>query len=131
MTAFFLQKLHDKDNTIVNHAAVALSRMKDPSAIPSLIDALITNHKRQLMPAGPQGNYSSTFGSGGGGSFSFGGSQPKIISQDIQNPAVLDALVTLTNANFNYDKAAWKNWLATHARAKCWTLGAVKAADGL
>ena len=117
MLGFFIQKLHDKDNKIVNNAAVALSHLRDPSAIPSLIDALITNHKGKLIPAGPQGNYSTTFGPSGSG-FSFGGNQPKIISQDVQNPAVLDALVMLTNANFNYDKTAWKNWLATQRKSK-------------
>ncbi len=118
MLGYFLQKLHDKDNKIVNHAAVALARMKDPSAIPSLIEALVTNHKFKLVPGGPQGNYSTTFGSNGAGGFSFGGNQPKIVSQDLQNPSVLDALVTLSNANFNYDKTAWKNWLATQRKGK-------------
>jgi hypothetical protein len=115
---YFILKLHDKDNKIVNHAAVALSRMKDQSAIAPLIDALVTNHKFKLVPGGPQGNYSTTFGSNGAGGFSFGGSQPKVVSQDIQNPSVLDALVTLTNANYNYDKTAWKNWLATQRKSK-------------
>ena len=117
VVAFFIEKLHDKDNKIVNNAAVALSRMKDQAAVAPLIDALVTNHKFKLVPAGPQGNYSTTFGSGGSG-FNFGGNQPKVVSQDMQNPAVLDALVTLTNANFNYDKTAWKNWLATQRKSR-------------
>jgi hypothetical protein len=92
--------------------------MKDQAAVPPLIDALVTNHKYKLTPAGPQGNYSTTFGSNGAGGFSFGGNQPKIVSEDLQNPAVLDALVALTNANFNYDKTAWKNWLTTQRKSR-------------
>ena len=47
------------------------------------------------------------------------GSSSKVVSQTIQNPSVLDALVTLAkNVNFNYDVASWKSWLATQRKSK-------------
>ncbi|HEY5315039.1 MAG TPA: HEAT repeat domain-containing protein [Pirellulales bacterium] len=118
IVAFYIQKLRDKDNTIVNRAAIGLARMKDPSAIPPLVDALVTTHKFKVVSGQAQGNYSASFGSGGAG-FGTGGGGPKIITQQLHNPAVLEALVLLTpNINFNYDVAAWKRWLATQRHSK-------------
>jgi hypothetical protein len=118
VVAFFIQKLHDKDNAVVNRAAIGLARMKDTSAIPSLVDALVTTHKFKIVTGQPQGSYTTSFGSGGTG-FGVGGGGPKIITQEMHNPSVLEALVLLTpNVNFNYDVPAWKRWLATQRRSK-------------
>ncbi|HWC88418.1 MAG TPA: hypothetical protein VG433_02150, partial [Pirellulales bacterium] len=55
----------------------------------------------------------------GGTGFGVGGGGPKIITQEMHNASVLEALVLLTpNVNFNYDVAAWKRWLATQRRSK-------------
>ncbi|HEX3656447.1 MAG TPA: HEAT repeat domain-containing protein [Pirellulales bacterium] len=118
VVAFYIQKLHDKDNNIVNRAAIGLARMKDTSAIPPLVDALVTTHKFKLVTGQPQGSYTTSFGPNGTG-FGVGGGGPKIITQEMHNPSVLEALVLLTpNVNFNYDVAAWKRWLATQRRSK-------------
>ena len=118
VVAFYIQKLRDKDNAIVNHAAVALARMKDRTAIAPLIDALVTTHKFKISNGSSPGQYSTSFGPGGSG-LGVGGGGPKIVTQSLQNPAVLEALVLLTpNINFSYDVAAWKRWLATQKRSK-------------
>ena len=48
----------------VNLAAVGLGYMKDPSAVPALIDALITKHKYTVQPGTPAGANVEQFGSG-------------------------------------------------------------------
>ena len=51
----YIQTLKHKDNAMVNLAAVGLFYMKDPTATPALIDALITTHKYVIQPASHQG----------------------------------------------------------------------------
>lgn len=105
----YVKALKHKENVIVNRAAVGLARMKDPSAIGPLIDALITSHKFRL-PNQP-GTTTSSFGTTGN-SFSYG-KRPEFMVVKLQNQDVLDALVILSDgANFQYDVAAWKKWLA-------------------
>jgi hypothetical protein len=106
VVSYFVGKLRDKDNHVVNLAAIGLGRMKDPSAIGPLIDALITVHKFKIARPGGEGSMSASFGSGGTG-MSAGG-KPSIIRKEIPNQAVLDALVALTGKNFVFDKQAWK-----------------------
>ena len=48
VVGYFVGKLKDKDNHLVNRAGVALARMKDPTATGPLIDALVTTHKFKL-----------------------------------------------------------------------------------
>jgi hypothetical protein len=111
----YVKHLRHKDNTLVNRAAVGLARMKDPSAIAPLIDALITTHKF-LIDNSPSGQTTAGFGTGGG-AFQFGGG-PKYVSRKLQNPDVLDALVSLTGGmNFQYDVAAWKKWYASQKQS--------------
>jgi hypothetical protein len=38
------------------------------------------------------------------------GGKPKIVEQDVRNPAVLQALTAMTGEYHDYDKAAWKAW---------------------
>lgn len=118
VVGYFVGKLGDKDNRVINLAAVGLRRMKDPSAIGPLIDALVTTHKFTIGSGNP-GSISTTFGTGPGGSGGSGlsmGGGPKIIVQPIPNQSVLDALVTITGANFDYDQRAWKYWYASQRR---------------
>jgi len=117
--SYFVRKLKDKSNSIVNLAAVALGRMKDLSAVGPLIDALVTVHKFKVVTAG--GSVSPSFSSGpggrpGGAGLSAGGGT-KTISQSIQNQSALDALVALTGCNFNFDKQAWKHWYAAQKKS--------------
>lgn len=108
---FFAGLLGSSDNREVNHAAAALAYLGDPSAIDSLIRALVTVHKFRVKKGNP-GQTSATFGSGGGGGLAMGGSD-EIVSRPITNRGVLDALVSLSGgSNFGYDVDAWKAWAA-------------------
>jgi len=115
IVSYYVGKLKDKDNRIVNLAGLALGRLKDPSSIGPLIDALVTTHKFKIVKAGGDNATSASFGSGGTGLSAGGG--PKIIRQNIPNQTVLDALVAITSQNFNFDKPAWKYWLAAQKKA--------------
>jgi hypothetical protein len=115
--------LKSKDNVMVNRAAVALSALRDRSAIGPLIDALITKHKYKVVTGsgnGSPGSISSTFGTGGtgGGGMSVGGG-PKIITRELRNQTVLDALIMITGGvNYAYDVPAWRRWFATQKRGE-------------
>jgi hypothetical protein len=75
-------------------------------------------HKFEIQEgSGNPGQMSAGFsptGQGGGG-LSMGGGK-KIIKQPMNNQRVLDALVTLTGMNFQFDQRAWKNWYATQKK---------------
>lgn len=108
---FFAGLLGSSDNRDVNKAAAALGYLGDPSAIDSLIRALVTTHKFRVTKGNP-GQTSATFGSGGGGGLAMGGSD-EIVSRSLTNRSVLDALVALSGgSNFGYDVGAWKAWAA-------------------
>jgi hypothetical protein len=118
-TGMFVQALKHKDNEIVNRAGVALGQMKDPATIGPLIDAVVTVHKRVIIRGQP-GQMTTTFGSGPNGGqlsgFSFGAPPPEVVTEQFNNPSVLNALVGLTNVNFEYDTHAWKYWLAAQKK---------------
>jgi hypothetical protein len=111
---YYVGKLKEKDNAVVNLAGAALGRMKDPSAIDPLIAALVTVHKFKVEKPGGDGAMSATFGSGGTGLAMGGG--PKYFHQSLSNQSVLDALVALTGQNFNFDKQAWHYWYAAQKK---------------
>jgi len=117
--ANYVRALRDKQNGIINRAALCLGAMKDPSSIGPLIDALVTEHTFKVQKGQP-GQTQATFGQGpggtGGGGFTFGGSNVQTIRQTFQNREVLEALVQLTGVSFNYDQRAWKNWYANQRR---------------
>jgi hypothetical protein len=114
VVAYYVSKLRAKDNPTVNLAGAALGRMKDPSAVGPLIDALVTTHKFKIPKAGGDNSMSTSFGSGGGG-LSVGGG-PTIISKQFPNQSVLDALTAITGVNFAFDQAAWKGWFAAQKK---------------
>lgn len=111
VAAFYVGKLRAKDNRLVNLAAMALGRLKEPSTVGPLIDALVTEHKYKIVKAGGSGSMSTTFSSTGGGGMSMGGG-PKIITRQLRNQAALDALVAITGQNFYFDERTWKHWLS-------------------
>lgn len=121
VVGYFVSKLSPKKGTndIINLAAVGLGRMKDPSAIGPLIDALVTTHKFKVAKPGGDGAMSSSFGKGpgGGGTGLSAGGGPRFVYQNIPNQAVLDALVAITGRNFNFDKQAWKYWYSSQKKA--------------
>jgi hypothetical protein len=111
---YFVSKLRDKksSNPTINLAGFALGRMKDPSAVGPLIDALVTTHKFTIPKPGGEGSMSTTFSKGpgsSGGGMSMGGG-PTIIHKQLPNQAVLDALAAITGQNFTFDQAAWRRW---------------------
>jgi hypothetical protein len=121
--SYYVSKLTSKKNTndIINLAATGLGRMKDPSAVPPLIDALVTTHKFKVAKPGGDGAMSPSFSSGpggrpGGAGMSAGGG-PKFVYQTFQNQAVLDALVAITGRNFSFEKQQWKYWYAAQKKA--------------
>ncbi len=111
----FIRALSHKENYMVNRAAVALARMGDERAIVPLIDALTTKHKYLVSQGGAPGGIGASFSpNGGGGGLSMGG-KPKIVEQEVQNSAVLQALTVLTKAHHGYNKDAWKAWYAAQS----------------
>jgi HEAT repeats len=115
----YVKALKHKENPIINRAATGLGRLKDPMAVGPLIDALVSTHTFRIQKGQP-GQTSSSFSNGpGGGGFSFGGSSVEIIKRSFENPAVLQALISLTGGtSFNYDVRAWKNWYVAQKKPK-------------
>ena len=126
VVAYFVGKLKDKksSNEVINLAGVALGRMKDPSAIGPLIDALVTIHKFKIAKPGGDNATSGTFGTGPGGrgapaAAGWGcrrAADQRSSAKPFANQAVLDALVALTGQNFNFDKQAWRYWYAAQKK---------------
>jgi hypothetical protein len=116
VVASLTKELESKDNRRVRLAAIGLGRMDNPSAIPALIDALVTTHKYKIIRRG--GNMGASFSRPGGGinpggGLMAGGRGVEIVSRDHQNREVLDALVSLAEgANFHYSEESWRNWYA-------------------
>ncbi|MDP6442525.1 MAG: hypothetical protein QF805_01925 [Pirellulaceae bacterium] len=101
--------LQNSDNKVVNRAAVGLARMNDPQTIPELIDALTTKHKSIHNTS--SGQINPVFGANGGGGLNMSG-KPKIVTRDVANPKVRDALlVMIGGVDFEYNKPLWKRWL--------------------
>ncbi len=106
--------LKSKDNRKVNQAALCLGALKDPAGTLPLINALVTEHKFVVQsPGGSPGQMNLGFGSGpsgGGNSFSAGG-RPQVITKNLRNEGVLNALVAIhPGVNFGYDIEQWKRW---------------------
>ncbi|MGA2031477.1 MAG: HEAT repeat domain-containing protein [Thermoguttaceae bacterium] len=131
---YFVKMLGDKNNVIVNRAAVGLAHMKDRSAVPALIQALVTRHKQKIGNGNP-GQMTTTFPTGGAGKPGSGavggpgmgmgmGGGPKIVSFPVPNQSVLDALVTLTGQNFNFDGQAWRTWYGLQKKSQTLDLDA-------
>ena len=109
----------------MNLAAIGLGRMKDPSAIGPLIDALVTVHKFKIVKPGGDNAMSGTFGTGprgsgapsGGIGMSAGGGPTHHPPKHQPIRPCWMRLVALTGQNFNFDKQAWKYWYAAQKKA--------------
>lgn len=114
---FFIKRLKNSNNKVVNRAALGLMRMGSRRAIGPLIDSLITRHKH-VIPPSSMGNASAGFGTGGGG-FSYGNAPAKVLNVPYKNQDVLQALVHLGGGpNYGFDVESWKAWHATQRRAQ-------------
>jgi hypothetical protein len=114
----YIRALNNKDNDVINRAAVALGQIRDRDSLGPLIDALITNHKVKVGSGNPDQHAYTFSPDGGSGAFSFGGSAPKIVNQPVRNPAVLEAITSMSGgANFDYDQEQWHKWLAAQGKA--------------
>ncbi len=109
-THLFLRHLKSKENRAINRAAFALGELGDPSAIPALINALVTQHRKTV---GSGGGINAGFGNSGNAGLAAGGGA-KIVQFPVKNKGVHTALTMLTEGagNFGYDKEAWKRWYA-------------------
>ena len=103
--------LHGPDNARINRAAEALGRLGVPSAVGPLIDALQTKHVVVQGDGTGEGSMTAAFTPAGGG-LSMGGG-PKKVTVVARNDRVLEALITLTGKNFEWDAVAWRMWLAS------------------
>lgn len=101
--------LASADNAQVNRAAEALGRLGVQGAIGPLIDSLETRHVAVTGSGPPEGSTSATFTPQGGG-LSMGNGQKRAVVA-VRNPRVLEALVSLTGQNFEWNAAAWRAWL--------------------
>lgn len=137
-SSVLIQHLTNKQNVVVRRAASALSKLGDKSAIPYLIDALVTTHKYRIQVDVPTVGF--TMGQGGnisqGTRYQLppdimaglltgqippenisiqGNAAPlktlRTVRVNQQNPEVLEALKSMTKANFGYDERTWRLWL--------------------
>lgn len=102
--------LSSPDNARVNRAAEALGELGVASAVAPLIAALETQHLTTVGEGPGEGATSATFTPQGGGLAM--GSGKKRVKVTVRNDRVLEALVALTGANFEWDARAWRAWLA-------------------
>ena len=100
----FVGELRSKSNARVRRAAYAIGVLGDDSAVLPLIKALRTKHTRLV---GGMGNGNINARNGG---LSVGRTKPKRVDEWEDNPEVLDALVRLTDVNFNYRVRDWLRW---------------------
>ncbi|MGE0607312.1 MAG: HEAT repeat domain-containing protein [Pirellulales bacterium] len=111
VTSALVGYLTHKDNAIVNRAALALGRVGDPTAVRPLIDSLVTKHKFTIATSSGQTNAGFTKDGSGGGGFTTGPSA-RVIEQTLRNESVRDALLSLTEQNFDFNIGAWRTWHA-------------------
>ncbi|MCX7413835.1 MAG: HEAT repeat domain-containing protein [Planctomycetia bacterium] len=112
--------LASPDNARINRAAEAIGRLvgESPSGgsargglVGTLIAALETQHMAIVGDGTPEGSTTATFTPAGGGLAVGGGA--KRVKTTLRNERVLETLVTITGANFEWNAAAWRAWLAS------------------
>jgi hypothetical protein len=121
IVTFYVGKLGEKKNyQIIDLAAVALGRLKDPAAIGPLIHALVTTHRVKIPKPGGDNAMNNTFSKGpGGGGMNFGvGGGPKFEERHVQHKDVLDALIAMTGKDFGFDVGAWNDWYASQKKVE-------------
>ena len=111
IVGFYARHLRAESGTsTINRAAFAIGQLGGHSAVPQLIDVLVTTHTeiKVIKASGP---------SMSPGNSSLGWGQDKVKTvRDIPNPEVRHALMLLTGRDFLFDKDAWKAWLIQSRR---------------
>ncbi|MDO4587511.1 MAG: hypothetical protein Q4C95_09475 [Planctomycetia bacterium] len=115
---FFRHRLRmSSDNAQINRAGFALGFFEAKDAVPDLIAALITDHRRTIVLGGSD-KTGATFDSNGGlRNFSTGGGvKTKVVTEALNNDAVLNALVRIVSIHYHpavdyrYDVESWRLW---------------------
>ncbi|HMP78752.1 MAG TPA: hypothetical protein PKD54_04830, partial [Pirellulaceae bacterium] len=105
-----------KENDYVQRAGVLMGEIGTFNAVLPLISALRTKHTIPNPLAQPQGQMNMSFGNQGIGFQPGGSGQPKEITREIENAAVLSALrkisQPLSPPDFGFDKSRWSSWYA-------------------
>lgn len=100
----FIPELRNGNNAIVRRAGYAIGELGDESAVLPLIKALNTTHTKLV---GGKGNGNINAGSGG---LSVGRTKPKKVNYSRSNKEVRNALVKLTDKDFEYNERKWLAW---------------------
>lgn len=114
----FVLALRSPNNARVNRAAIALGTFGDRTAVPPLIDALVTKHET-LSPGNDMVSTTMVRGEGAaqnGDVFTTGPSSPQVVTVAAMNQEVLKTLVKLTGVSFSFDQQAWQNWYSVQQR---------------
>ena len=98
----------------INRAAYAIGQVGGRSAVPQLIDALVTTHV-EVRTVTAQGTTGLNTGTNSPGGLTWGQSTARI-ANDSFNLEVRNALMLLTGVDFQFDKDAWKAWLIQSRR---------------
>ena len=115
IVGFYARHLRAESGTFaINRAAYAIGQVGGRSAIPQLIDALVTTHI-EIRIASSQGTTGLSTGTNTPGGLTWGQSTQKI-PHDITNQGVRNALMLLTGVDFQFNKDAWKAWLIQSRR---------------
>jgi hypothetical protein len=125
----YLKYLKDPLNLLINRAAAALAQLGDQSAVPHLIEALITRHQFQMMlpeddiedlldeQTGPVLMLPADYDPSTKRQTASGPQRAEEmiemrVEKDHHNASVLAALQLLTEENFGFDVPAWRKWHA-------------------
>lgn len=103
----YARLLSHESNEQVQRAGSALAVLQDKRYTWHLVQAVITEHKREV-----KGSPNQTYGTDSSGGFSLGGSnKPKVVIETVNNASVLTALTAMyPDVNFRFDEGRWKVW---------------------
>ncbi len=114
----YMLALRDKENEVVQRAALGLRHINDRRAIGPLIDALVTQHTFELPTYGAKGpgsintSFDKSGGSTGGGGLGVN-TKPRRIRKSFLNEEVRHTLAKMTGQDFQFNQSLWTQWLGT------------------
>lgn len=112
---YYLSKLSDPDNAVVNRAGRVLQELNDPEIALALVDAIWTKHETITAPGNDTNIAMSNDGNQQGGGGLQTGGKPTKTTYFIKNPEVLAALLEVVeeDVNYQYDKERWRLYFAS------------------